>query len=151
MKLYLTLFLTLLSYALVAQTTNPNFDAELAKKYGADDFGMKKYIFVLLKTGTNTTQDKAFIKTCFSGHMENINKLVEDKKLIVAGPFVRNENGVRGLFIMDVSTIEQAKELLLGDPAVKENLLAAEFYEWHGSAALPAYLEASDKIWKKAP
>jgi hypothetical protein len=40
---------------------------------------------------------------------------------------------------------------LESDPAVKENLLAAEIYKWYGSAALPQYLPDSDKIWKVKP
>jgi hypothetical protein len=39
--------------------------------------------------------------------------------------------------------------LLDTDPAIKEKLLAVELYEWYGSAALPAYLEASEKVGKK--
>ena len=50
--------------------------------------------------------------------------------------------------VLDVKTIEEANALLETDPAIKEKLLAAELYQWYGSAALPAYLEASDKIWK---
>ena len=151
MKFSISLFLILFSSIAIAQTENPNFDAELAKKYVADDYGMKPYILVVLKTGTNTNQDKAFVNKCFSGHMANIGKLVADNKLIVAGPMGKNDNGMRGIFILDVPSIEKAKELLKDDPAISENLLLAEYYQWHGSAALPAYLETSDKIWKKAP
>ncbi len=151
MKTYLSLFLSLFSAIAIAQTINPNYDADLAKKHGADDYGMKKYVFVVLKTGTNASKDTAFTKKCFSGHMANIKKMVADKKLIVAGPIRKNENAVRGIFIMDVPTVENAKELLQSDLAVKENLLQAEYYEWFGSAALAEYLSASDKIWKKSP
>ena len=37
---------------------NPNYDPVLAEKLGGDDSGMKKYILVILKTGTNQTTDK---------------------------------------------------------------------------------------------
>jgi uncharacterized protein YciI len=151
MKTYFSLFISLISAIAFAQNTNPNFDANLAKKHGADEYGMKKYIFIVLKTGTNTSKDAAFTKKCFSGHMDNINKMVNDKKLIVAGPMGKNENALRGIFILDVSTIEDAKVLLQADPAIKENLLEAEYYEWYGSAALAEYLSASDKIWQKSP
>lgn len=130
---------------------NPNYDHQLAQKLGADDYGMKMYVFVILKTGTNPTTDKAFIDSCFRGHMSNINELVESKKLIVAGPFGKNSNQFRGLFILDEPDLDKAKELLQTDPAIKNNLLLAETYPWYGSAALPEYLPASDKIWKKNP
>lgn len=134
-----------------AQDFNPNYDAELAKKLNADDYGMKQYVFVILKTGTNTTADKDFTSECFKSHMENIHKLVEDKKLIVAGPMFKNDNSIRGIFILDVKTFEEANLLLENDKAIKEKILTAELYNWYGSAALSEYLESSDKIWKIKP
>jgi len=151
MKPYLCFILMFFSAIAYAQNENPNYDSQLAEKYGADDYGMKKFIFVILKTGSNTSTDTAFTNKCFAGHMANINKLVKDQKLLVAGPMKKNENKVRGIFILDTPTIETAKELLLGDLAVTEKIFEPEYYEWYGSAALAAYLEASDKIWKVSP
>lgn len=131
-----------------AQTVNPDYDSTLAKKFGADDYGMKSYVFVILKTGTNTTTDKAFIDSCFSGHMANILRLVNEGKLIVAGPLGKNDNTYRGIFIFNVTTIEEAQKLVETDPAVNSKLLEADLYNWYGSAALPEYLEASQKIGK---
>jgi len=130
-------------------TDNPNFDAELAKKVGSDDYGMKSYVFVILKTGTNTTTDKKYIDSCFMGHMSNMDVLVKKDQLVVAGPFQKNDKTYRGLFILNVATIEEAKKILATDPAVDAGLLDYEVYGWYGSAALSEYLEASDKIWKK--
>jgi len=131
-----------------AQTVNPDYDSTLAKKLGADDYGMKSYVFVILKTGTNTTTDKTFIDSCFSGHMANIVRLVNEGKLIVAGPLGKNDNAYRGLFIFNVSTIEEARGLVQSDPAINSKLLDADLYNWYGSAALPEYLEAALKIGK---
>jgi len=131
---------------------NPNYDANLAKRLGADAYGMKGYIFVVLKTGSNQTTDKALISEKFKGHMENMNKLVEQKKLVVAGPFGKNNNNYRGLFILsDVKTLDEAKELLQTDPAIKAGLLDVEVYYWYGSAALSEYLDSADKVWKSKP
>ena len=131
--------------------SNPNYDASLAQKLGADDYGMKGYVLVMLKTGENQTTDKAFISNSFRGHLENINRLVEQGKLIVAGPLGKNDNNYRGIFILNVTTLEEAEKLMQTDPAIKSGLLAIELYNWYGSAALPEYLEASDKIWKVSP
>lgn len=131
---------------------NPNYDKELAKKLGADDYGMKSYFFVILKTGENTTTDKELINEYFRGHLDNINRLVEEGKLIVAGPLGKNEKNYRGIFIIDnISSLEEAKKLMLTDPAIKNGLLDYEIYNWYGSAALPEYLPASEKIWKMKP
>ena len=134
--------------SLHAQTINPDYDSTLAKKLAADDYGMKSYVFVMLKTGSNTTTDKAFIDSCFSGHMANIVRLVNEGKLIVAGPLGKNDNTYRGIFIFNVSTTEEARELVQSDPAINSKLLDADLYNWYGSAALPEYLEAALKIGK---
>jgi uncharacterized protein YciI len=131
-----------------AQKTNPNYDPELATNLGADDYGMKSFVFVMLKSGKNQSTDIVLKDSCFVGHMNNINRLVENKKLIVAGPMEKNEKSYRGIFILDVDSLEEAKLLLETDPAIKAEFLEPELYKWYGSAALSEYLEASDKIWK---
>ncbi|MBU1094962.1 MAG: hypothetical protein KKB34_00660 [Bacteroidetes bacterium] len=149
---YLIALLTLLFSNLTFAQSNPDYDKTLAEKLGADDYGMKSYFFVILKTGTNTTTDKELINESFRGHLDNINRLVEENKLIVAGPFGKNENDYRGIFILNnLKSIEDAKELLLSDPAIKNGLLDYEIFTWYGSAALPEYLPVSDKIWKLNP
>lgn len=150
-KLNILLFILFGITTSFAQDINPNYDVELAKKLNADDYGMKQYVFVILKTGTNTTSDKEFTSECFKSHMENIHNLVKDKKLIVAGPMFKNDNSIRGIFILDVKTFEEANLLLENDKAIKEKILVAELYNWYGSAALSEYLESSDKIWKINP
>lgn len=142
----------LLSMALMLKAqdkkTNPNYDATLAKQYGADDYGMKMYVLVILKTGPNTSETKAKTDSLFAGHMENMGKLVKVNKLIVAGPLGKNDKTYRGIFILNTKSIDEAKELLATDPAVKAKLLDAELFNWYGSAALAEYLKADEKIGK---
>jgi uncharacterized protein YciI len=152
MKTTVAILLLLISGITVnAQETNPNYDAELAKKLGADEYGMKNYVLVILKTGENKTTDKEELNKLFRGHMENIQRLVKEGKLIVAGPFGENNLTWRGLFIFDVKTVEEARELVQTDPAIKAKLFDVDLVPWYGSAALPEYLPASDKIWKIEP
>lgn len=147
---YHLIFLSLFVFAQIisAQTLNPDYDSTLAKKYGADDYGMKNYVLAILKTGNNTTTDKAFIDSCFSGHMANIVRLANEGKLIVAGPLGKNDKSYRGIFIFNVSSIDEARKLVETDPAVNSKLLEFELYNWYGSAALPAYIDLSKKIGK---
>ncbi|MEX0607999.1 MAG: YciI family protein [Balneolaceae bacterium] len=142
--------LAMFAGSLSAQNLNPNYDAELAEEMGADDYGMKSYILVILKTGNRDAEikDKAVRDSLFAGHLSNIQRLAELEKLIVAGPLTQNENSYRGIFILNTDSMEEAQELLQTDPAVKENILEAELYGWYGSAALPVYLEAADKVGK---
>lgn len=152
MKTLIYILLTYVSITSVfGQNNNPNYDSTLSKNLGADDYGMKMYVFVILKSGDNDTTDEKFINECFIGHLANIHRLVEEKLLIVAGPFGKNKDDFRGLFILNVATVEEAHALLETDPAIKKRLLKAETYPWYGSAALSEYLVASDKIWKEKP
>lgn len=147
-NLILFIFCTTLFFTAKAQSTNPNYDAELAKTLGADDYGMKQYILVMLKTGSNTTSTKTEYDDAFAGHMTNMGKLVKENKLIVAGPMGKNDKNYRGIFILNVKTIDEAKEILATDPAVKAKLLDADLFNWYGSAALAEYLKASEKVRK---
>ena len=74
-----------------AQSTNPKYDKQLADSLGGDDYGMKLYVLVILKTGTNTSASKQLTDSLFRGHMENIKRLADQNKLVVAGPLKKNE------------------------------------------------------------
>ncbi len=140
-----------ISLSTFCQQGNPNYDAQLAEALEADAYGMKFFTFVLLKTGPNEDVSDSLRTAYFNGHMQNIARLVEEEKLIVAGPFGRNDRDYRGIFILTVQDLEEARMLLDTDPAIANGLLEAEITPWYGSAALPTYLEASDKIWKERP
>lgn len=148
MKLFLVLLFIGFFSLSFGQTTNPDYDSTLAQKYGGDDYGMKSYVFVILTTGNSVIEDKAVRDSLFGGHMDNIQRLVEEGKLIVAGPLGKNELNYRGIFIFDSSDIDEVREWVLTDPAVKEGLLATEIFPWYGSAALPSYIDTHKKIEK---
>lgn len=147
-KLLLLLFCSL-PFSAICQSDNPKYDKALADSLGGDDYGMKAYILVILKTGTNTTAKKEVVDSLFGGHMSNIVRLAGLGKLVVAGPLGKNDRSYRGIFILNVKTVEEANALLETDPAIKEKLLAAEIFKWYGSAALPEYLKSHEKIEKK--
>jgi uncharacterized protein YciI len=145
----LLMFFCCCTNALDAQSDNPQYNKALADSLGADDHGMKMYVLVMLKTGTNTTATKAKTDSLFRGHMANINRLANEGKLVVAGPFRKNDKNYRGLFIFNVKTLEEANTLLQTDPAIQEKLLDADLLQWYGSAALPLYLKMHEQVEKK--
>ncbi|MFA6261962.1 MAG: hypothetical protein WC760_10870 [Bacteroidia bacterium] len=157
MKQYFTLLFLVITHLAFGQSNaekdapsdNPNYDKTLANKCGGDEYGMKGYFLVILKTGANTTTDTAFISKSFEGHMNNIYRLVAENKLVVAGPLGKNKNSYRGIFILNnLNSIEEANAMMQTDPAIKSGILNYDIYSWYGSAALPEYLPFSDKIWK---
>lgn len=131
-----------------SQETEAKYDESLAKSLHADEFGMKKYVFCLLKSGSNTTVSKEESKKLFEGHMTNINKLAKEGKLVVAGPFMKNDRNYRGIYIFNVETIAEAEALVATDPAIKAKLLEAELTPWYCTAALQEIPKMHDKIAK---
>lgn len=134
-----------------AQENNPKYDAALADSLGADEYGMKSYVFVLLKTGSKTEENPEKRAELFRGHMENIGRLVESGELVIAGPMGKNDHAYRGIFILNVDSVEKAEELLQTDPAIAAGLLEPVVVPWYGSAALPTYIDTHRKIEKTAP
>jgi uncharacterized protein YciI len=63
------------------------------------------------------------------GHMANIRRLADMKKLIAAGPF-GDDGRLRGIFVFRVGSLEEAKTLTETDPAVKGGRLALEIHPW---------------------
>jgi uncharacterized protein YciI len=63
------------------------------------------------------------------GHMANINRLAELKKLIAAGP-LGDDGRLRGIFVFRVGSSEEAKTLIETDPAVQAGRLAMEIHPW---------------------
>ncbi len=130
---------------------NPKYEAELAKKTGADDYGMRSYVLAFLKTGPNDGKVTGDVRAeLFKGHFANMSRLASEGKLAVAGPFNDPKKEFRGLFILAVKTVEEARALAETDPTVKAGVLVVEYVPWYGSAALMLTNENHDKVGKKS-
>lgn len=123
----------------------PAYDSALARKAGADSFGMRTYIFCYLKKGPNRSQSKEEAAKIQAGHMANIGRLAQEGKLVLAGPFL-DTGVVRGIFIFNTSSLEEAKSWTESDPAVRAGRLVMELHPWYGSAALMLMDETYQKI-----
>jgi uncharacterized protein YciI len=149
----LTMKSAFLAFLLIALTlplaAAEKFDEDLAKRLGADERGMKKYVLCILKTGPKDAEVQGDArKEIFAGHFANINRLADEGKLAVAGPFGKNEKTWRGLYIFNVATVEEAEKLVVLDPAVKAGVFVAEMTPWYGTAALMVVSETHRKIEK---
>ncbi|HXG58316.1 MAG TPA: YciI family protein [Thermoanaerobaculia bacterium] len=128
------------------------FDPELAKRLGADERGMRKYVLCILKTGPKDAEIEGDErKEIFAGHFANINRLADEGKLAVAGPFGKNDKSYRGLYIFSVETVEEAEQLVMLDPAVKAGVFVPDLTPWYGSAAMMVVNETHKKIEKPKP
>lgn len=124
-----------------------SFDSLKAAKYGADQYGMKAYVIAFLKRGPNRPTDSIHAAELQRAHLDNIGKLAEEGKLVLAGPFFGNDS-LRGIYVFNVSTIEEAKQLTQTDPAIQYGSLVMELKQWYGSAALMEVNEIHESIAK---
>ena len=126
-----------------------SYDSALVQKYGADDYGMKQYVMAFLKRGPNRSKDTLEAAQLQKAHLKNIMRLAEEGKLIIAGPFL-DDGDVRGIYLFDVKTIEEAKNLTETDPAIQKGALIMELHPWYGSASLMAIPEIHKKLEKRS-
>ena len=146
-KLFTLLLLSLVSSLVFAQS---DYDEALAAKVGADEYGMKKYVIAFLLRGDRVAEYTPEERQKIQGaHMANIGKMAEIGKLVVAGPFFGNED-LRGLYIFDVQSIDEARALTETDPAIQAGVLKMDLKEWYGSAALVLLNELYPKVTKKS-
>lgn len=142
-------FLAALPAARAGDPPPASYDAELAAQLGGDDYGMRPYIFVLLRTGPATIEDPAHRSALFAGHFANMTRLAEEGALVLAGP-LSDIGDKRGLFILNAPSIEAAKEMVAADPAVAAGLFTAEYSGYYGSAALLRLNAIHKTIQRKA-
>lgn len=125
-----------------------SYDAELAKRTGANENGMRSYVFVLLKTGPNKMPAGPERDEMFKGHFANMKRLAAEGKLVMAGPF-DGVDGWRGMFVYATPDIEEAKKYVATDPVIIKGEMVAEYHRYFGSAALMLVNEQHSKIARK--
>lgn len=130
------------------EVESSGYDADLAAKTGADPYGMKKYVIAYLKKGPNRDMDSTTAANLQAAHMENIGRMAEAGKLALAGPFL-DDGDVRGIYIFDVETVEEAEALTNSDPAIQAGSLVMELHPWYGSAAVSLINDLHKKLSKE--
>lgn len=146
-----SLFTAIFSFA-QKTAEKPKFNQELATKLGADKYGMKPYVIVMLTTGATKIEDKTKMNELLKAHLGNIRKLADEGKIVVAGPFTgENKHNFEGMFIFNTKSKEEAEKWVKTDPAVQAGVFGYEIFPWYGSAALPLYLKHHGEISKENP
>ena len=128
--------------------TGSVYDSSYAQKLGADDYGMKTYVMAFLRSGKVSSENKEESQRLQMEHLKNIIRLAEEGVLVLAGPFMSNDQDIRGIYIFDVRTVEEAKNLTETDPAIQAGVLEMELIPWYGSAALMELNDIHKKIQK---
>jgi uncharacterized protein YciI len=106
-----------------------------------DAYGMKPYVLAMLQTADTKPRPQDELKAVFDGHMNNIERLAEEGKLLVAGPFYgidKVPGSWRGLFVLNTSDTAEARSWVQSDPAVQAGVFRVELAPWYSSGALQA-------------
>ncbi|HQI89578.1 MAG TPA: YciI family protein [Tenuifilum sp.] len=133
------------------QTPVSNYNKALADSLGADEYGMKWYVMVMLKTGTKQIKSRDSLQWLYKGHVDAINEMTNSGTLIVTGPMGKNDKNFRSFYILNTSKTEEAQKLMNANPAVKFGLFDAEYFFWYGPAALPTYKRFQPMVEAKKP
>lgn len=81
--------------------------------------------FVFLNTNPNKAKlSKEQVETLQAAHLQNIEKLADEGKLLAAGPF--DTGG--GFFVIQADDMKQVKEIIGTDPAIAANRYIIEIY-----------------------
>ena len=115
-----------------AQASAPHASApqEPAPHAAISAADMQTFYLVMLRKGPNwsatpTPESKAIQEA----HLANIVRLWKEGKMTLAGP-LGDDGDLRGIFIFQVATLEEAKSLTDSDPAIKAERLVAEIHPW---------------------
>ncbi|HKE03226.1 MAG TPA: YciI family protein [Blastocatellia bacterium] len=90
---------------------------------------MKKYHLAILKRGPQTTQPSAESQKIQLEHLWNTRRLMNEGKMLAAGPFMK-DGDLRGIFVFNTESAEEAKAWAETDPAVKAGWMIVEVHPW---------------------
>jgi len=93
---------------------------------------MKQYFFVLRIKGEHRDQDSATVSQIHKNHLANIDRLYNEGLIDIAGPF-RDDTDWRGLFIFNVATEQEVRNLLKTDSAISSGRLGYIILPWYGA------------------
>ncbi len=130
----LFLFFSATCFSQIGNENKTLYNAALAKRLGGTN-GMKKYVMAFLKAGPNRPKDSIVAAQLQAAHMKNIQRMANEGTLVLAGPFLDGME-LRGIYIFNVESLDEARKLTETDPAIKAGSLVMELHPWYGSAAL---------------
>lgn len=110
--------------------TNVNLKDTLKVNKSIDMSKMKVFYLVLLKSGPNRTQDSTKAAEIQKGHMDNIIKLSNEGKIVMAGPIAKKDVSLRGIFVFNAKDEAEVEQLVKTDPAIIAGRLVYEIYPW---------------------
>ncbi len=101
---------------------------------------MRTYVMGFLYPGTDPPpMPEEELEALQRAHLGYMAWLAKEGTLILAGPFLDGTD-LRGLCLYCVETVEEARVLGDGDPAVKAGRLRFEYHPWYGPRGITSAL-----------
>lgn len=90
------------------------------------------YYAFIYSPGSNWLANRPILEQPLSGHFQYMSRLEAEGKLILGGGFT---DGSGAMGVLQVSSLEEACEIIENDPAVKENVVTAQIHPWYVTVA----------------
>lgn len=139
MRKILLIITLLFSFVLASEAQVKSVAKPTRDKEKIDEGEMKTYIMVFLKEGPNRKQSKEEAEKIQKEHLDHLTGMYQEGMLLMAGPF-EDANAIKGILILSLDRIEEAKARVEQDPAIKAGRLVAEYHLWYtksGTVTLP--------------
>ena len=128
MKKILFLLAVIMSFVAIARN-NAAINTNISSVDSTPVYDMKQYWLVLLYRGNTRSQDSISAAKIQQAHMNNIERLAADGKIIMAGP-MGGKGDLRGIFIMDGKDSTEIAGHIKVDSAVVTGRLRFEIHPW---------------------
>ena len=99
------------------------------------EWAMRKYVIGFLFLGPNRQIEEKAANDLQRAHLANIARLHAEGKIILAGPFL-DKTDLRGVFLFDVESVEEAQSLCDTDPAIRAGSLRVELHPWYSAKGI---------------
>ena len=128
MRKILCLLPVIISFVAIASSRSANSIAATIVDT-TPTYEMKQYWLVLLFSGSQRSQDTATAAKIQKAHINNIERLAAEGKIIMAGP-MGDKGNLRGIFIMDGKDSTEIAGHIKVDSAVVTGRLRFEIHPW---------------------
>ena len=99
------------------------------------EWAMRQYVVAFLYRGPNPVEDAEESKKMMKGHLANIQRLHDEGKIILAGPYL-SKTDLQGYFLFDTDSLESAQSWCDTDPAVAAGVFRVELHPWYSAKGI---------------
>jgi len=99
------------------------------------EWAMRQYVVAFLYKGPNPVDDPEESKKMMKGHLANIQRLHDEGKIILAGPYL-SKTDLRGYFLFDTDSVDAAKAWCDTDPAISAGVFRVDLHPWYSAKGI---------------